>query len=394
VTIRPSNRAAFTLVELLISIVVSAVVLIAVYSFFLVQTRAYETQEMSTELDANLRFSQDLLQKALQGAGSMSDITPTTCSYASPLGDINNTTYVVDETSTLECVQVIDSATQAEPDQLTTVVPDGSTLMRLSLGGSGGGGTDCHGVISNLVTAADPSARAAATALCQSAYRYVICSDYGHPGNARSSLRPAPTCTVVGADMQLDFAAVGTSYTDFENECGSDELGAYIECAGAQIYTFYAADNSLTKLVDFAPATNVLFMSTDLDFYMRSTNPGNEDDPTVAGDSRSDGGITLADIPIATGITDFQVSGCRRTAGNQGCPLDGDWGVGFVQATNMGYEQYRVGLTVRSNKTFAGKQTQVVPVLADGHPYVAADQQYMYRTANFRVANMPRLDNL
>jgi prepilin-type N-terminal cleavage/methylation domain-containing protein len=394
VTIRRPHRAAFTLVELLISIVVSAVVLLAVYSFFLVQTRSYETQEMSTELDANLRFSQDLLQKALQGAGSMSDITPTTCSYNGPLGDINNVSYLVDETTALECVQVIDSSTQAEPDQLTTVVPDGSTLMRLSLSNAASGGQDCHAAISNVVTAADPSARAAASTLCSSGYRFVICSDYGHPGNARSFLRPAPTCTPVGSDMQLDFAAVGTTYTDFENECGSDELGAYIECAGAQIYTFYAADNSLTKLVDFAPATNVLFMSADLDFYMRSTSPGNEDTPTLAGDTRSDGGVTLADIPIATGITDFQVSGCRRTAPNQGCPNDADWGVGFVQATNMGYEQWRVALTVRSNKTFAGKQTQIVPVVADGHPYVAADQQYMYRSVNFRVASIPRLDNL
>jgi hypothetical protein len=106
-----------------------------------------------------------------------------------------------------------------------------------------------------------------------------------------------------------------------------------------------------------------------------------------------DGGVTVADILIATGITDFQGSGCRRTAGNQGCPLDTDWGVGFIQTTNMGYEQYRVGLTARSNKTFAGKQIETPPVLADGHPYVAADNQYMYRTVNFRVAAMPRLDN-
>jgi prepilin-type N-terminal cleavage/methylation domain-containing protein len=100
VTIRRPRRAAFTLVELMISIVVSAVVLIAVYSFFLVQTRAYETQEMSTELDANLRFSQDLLQKAIQGAGSMSDLTPTTCSYTGPLGASHR--YVGDETTALE----------------------------------------------------------------------------------------------------------------------------------------------------------------------------------------------------------------------------------------------------------------------------------------------------
>ena len=391
-TIRSLHRAAFTLVELLISVVVSAVVLLAVYSFFLVQTRAYETQEMSLELDANLRFSQDLLQKAIQSAGSMSYLGPLNCSYNGPLGDVNNTTFVVDETSTLECVQVIDSSTNVEPDQLTTVTPDGSTLMRLSLGTSSGGGTDCHGAISNLVTAADPSARAAAATLCASSYRYVICSDYGHPGNARSFIRPAPTCTVVGADMQLDFPAVGTAYTDFETECGSDELGPYIECAGAQIYTFYAADDSASKLTDYAPAKHVLFMSTDLDFYMRSSSPGNEDIPTVAGDARSDGGLTASDIPIATGITDFQVSGCRRTAGNQGCPNDADWGVAFIQGTNMGYEQYRVGLTVRSNKTYPSRQVNTAPVLHDGHGYSGTDNQYMYRTTNFRVANMPRLD--
>jgi prepilin-type N-terminal cleavage/methylation domain-containing protein len=393
VTIHRARRAAFTLVELLISIVVSAVVLLAVYSFFLVQTRSYETQEMSMELDANLRFSQDLLQKAIQSAGAMSDLGPLTCSYNGPLGDVQNTTFLVDETTALECVQVIDSPTNVEPDQLTTVTPDGSTLMRLSLPAAGTGGTDCHAAITTLVTAADPSARMAASTLCASTYRYVICSDYGHPGNARAFIRPAPTCTLVGADMQLAFAAVGTTYTDFENECGSDELGPYIECAGAQIYTFYAADNSLSKLTDYAPATNVLFMSTDLDFYMRATNPGNEDDPTVAGDARSDGGTTVADIPISTGITDFQVGGCRRTAGNQGCPNDADWGVAFLQATNMGYEQYRIGLTARSNKTYPSRQVNPVPILYDGHGYVAADQQYMYRAVNFRVAAIPRMDN-
>jgi hypothetical protein len=396
VTIRPKHHAAFTLVELLISVLVSAVVLIAVYAFFLVQTRSYETQEMSTELDANLRFSQDLLQKAIQGAGSMAELGPLTCGYAGPLGDVDNTSFVVDETSLLECVQVIDAAAENEPDQLTTVVPDGSTLMRLSLAGSGGGGTDCHDAIVNLVTAADPSARAAANTLCSSSYRYVICSDYGHPGSPRAFIRPAPTCAVVGPDMQLTFAAVPNTYNDFETACGSDELGPYIECAGAQIYTFYVADNSASELAAYAPADHVLFMSTDLDFYMRATSPGAEDVPTAAGDGRSDGGITVADIPIATGITDLQVSGCRRTnpLASQGCPADGDWGTEITQATNLGYEQYRIGITARSNKTTPGRQTLTPPVLHDGHGYVAADNQYMYRTTNFRAAVISRLDTL
>ncbi len=194
--------------------------------------------------------------------------------------------------------------------------------------------------------------------------------------------------------MQLSFAAVGTTYNDYETECGSDELGPYIECAGAQIYTFYVANNSASKLVDFAPADHALFLSADLDFYMRATSPGDEAQPTVAADGRSDGGTTVADIPLATGVTDFQVAGCRRTAANQGCPNDTDWGTEFIQTTNMGYEQYRIGLTVRSNKTFPGKQTQTVPVLPDGHGYATADKEYMYRTVNLRVASMPRLDSL
>jgi hypothetical protein len=60
----------------------------------------------------------------------------------------------------------------------------------------------------------------------------------------------------------------------------------------------------------------------------------------------------------------------------------------------MNFEQYRVGLTVRSNKTFPSRQANIVPLLADGHGYVIADREYMYRTVNFRVAAMPRLDNL
>jgi prepilin-type N-terminal cleavage/methylation domain-containing protein len=397
VSLRSARRAAFTLVELLISIVVSAVVLIAVYSFFLVQTRAYETQGMGLELDSNLRFSQDLLQKALQGAGSMSELGPSTCSYMGTLGDVHNTSYVVDETTPLECVQVIDSNSEAEPDQVTTVVPDGSTLMRLALGTAGGNGIDCHAAIVNVVTAADPSALVAAATLCASSYRFAICSDYGHPGLARSFIRQAPTCVNVGPNIQLTFPAVGATYTDFEKSCGSDELGPYIECAGAQIYTFYVANNSATKLVDFAPADHVLFLSTDLDFYMRSTNPGDEAEPTVAGDSRSDGLTTVSDIPLATGITDLQVSGCPKglAANLVGCNNDANWLTEFTQASILNYDQYRVGLAVRSNKTFPGKQVQPPPVIADGHPYSATtDNQYMYRTVNFRVAAMPRLDSL
>jgi hypothetical protein len=142
-------------------------------------------------------------------------------------------------------------------------------------------------------------------------------------------------------------------------------------------------------------------MSTDLDFYMRATSPGAEDVPTAAGDGRSDGGITVADIPIATGITDLQVSGCRRTATNQGCPNDTDFAAGgihgqteMLQATNLNFEQYRVGITARSNKTTPGRQTLTPPVLHDGHGYGAADNQYMYRSTNFRVAVISRLDTL
>ena len=104
--------------------------------------------------------------------------------------------------------------------------------------------------------------------------------------------------------------------------------------------------------------------------------------------------LTVADIPIATGITDFQVVGVPPDRGQSGMPERRRLGRRVRPDDEHGVRAVPVGLTVRSNKTYPSHQLNPVPVLYDGHPYVAADQQYMYRAVNFRVAAIPRLDNL
>jgi hypothetical protein len=105
----------------------------------------------------------------------------------------------------------------------------------------------------------------------------------------------------------------------------------------------------------------------------------------VAGDTRTDG-TTVADIPMrrASSICGIGVPPDR---GNQGCPNDADWGVQFIQTTNMATSS-TVALTVRATRP-PSKRSTLFPRPTAG--YAVVDQQY--RTTNSR-RERPAPDNL
>ena len=205
--------------------------------------------------------------------------------------------------------------------------------MRLSLGSSNGGGTDCHGAITNIGRPRIRGPRRDHTLLV--GYRYIIRSDYGHPGNPRSPARrrraprSAPTCSSTRRRRH--------DLHRLRERVRSDELGPYIECAGAQIYTFYAADNSMSKLVDFAPATNVLYVGGPHCICGRRTGQRGRPHGGRRHEDRRDHG---RGHPDATGIVDLRYRGAagpRKSRMPERCRL----GRPVHPDDEHGYEQYR-----------------------------------------------------
>lgn len=63
------NKNGFTLIELLVAMVISTIVMTAIYSVYRVQTSNYRTQQMVLAMHQNLRAAMYILEKDLRMAG-------------------------------------------------------------------------------------------------------------------------------------------------------------------------------------------------------------------------------------------------------------------------------------------------------------------------------------
>ena len=63
------NTAGFTLVELMITLVISGIIVAAIYSAYVTQQRVYLAQEQVAEMQQNLRAAADILTREIRMAG-------------------------------------------------------------------------------------------------------------------------------------------------------------------------------------------------------------------------------------------------------------------------------------------------------------------------------------
>jgi len=63
------NNHGFTLIELMISLVLTLLVLSGVYNLFISQTKAYGTQNQVVEMQQNVRIAMDLITQNIRSAG-------------------------------------------------------------------------------------------------------------------------------------------------------------------------------------------------------------------------------------------------------------------------------------------------------------------------------------
>src|SRR5512136_780107 len=85
------QKKGLTLIELLVALVISAIVIAAIYRLFVVQTRAYTVQDQAVEVQQTVRSAMEILLRDLRMTGFDFDnlnspITITT-PIASPLSD-------------------------------------------------------------------------------------------------------------------------------------------------------------------------------------------------------------------------------------------------------------------------------------------------------------------
>lgn len=65
----PKNNTGFTLVELMITMVISGIIIAAVYSAYVTQQRIYLAQEQVAEMQQNIRAAMDMLNREIRIAG-------------------------------------------------------------------------------------------------------------------------------------------------------------------------------------------------------------------------------------------------------------------------------------------------------------------------------------
>ena len=68
-TFRPSSEHGFTLTELLISVLISTIGLVAVFSFFVMQDRSARNQQATSEVQQNARVASEFLARDIRSAG-------------------------------------------------------------------------------------------------------------------------------------------------------------------------------------------------------------------------------------------------------------------------------------------------------------------------------------
>jgi len=91
-----SNEKGVSLIELLISLVISAIVIAAIYRLFIAQTRSYTVQDQVAEAQQGVRNAMELLLRDIRMAGFDDNLTPDPITPPSPpiiAGDSSITVY-------------------------------------------------------------------------------------------------------------------------------------------------------------------------------------------------------------------------------------------------------------------------------------------------------------
>jgi type IV pilus assembly protein PilW len=134
------STKAFTLVELMITMMISGVIISGVYSAYISQQRTYLAQEQVAEMQQNLRAATDIMVREIKMAGydytgnSGAGATRTLAGQMSFTLDINDDGDLCDQSEVLDfgMSSADDADRNGIPDAVTNGVPDAVSIARQS----------------------------------------------------------------------------------------------------------------------------------------------------------------------------------------------------------------------------------------------------------------------
>lgn len=349
----------FTLVEMLITVVLSTLVSVMIYTVFISQTQAFRAQADMGSMQQNLRVAMEMLTRDIASAGFGTGHDGGSWGESGQSGTSGNPVYALN---------VRENLAGAGPDAVEVFMmdPNRSTWALTDMNVRQSCGTSSITFHADYPTAA---AQYAATG----ARNRIMCFAPSVRG------RPASFIWAVnGVGSGQAVPVNSNSQADYLAECPNN-LPAMMIC-GPPVYVAYYIDKNESDGKGIGgPALPVLYYVPDL----FAAN--------LAG-----GYPTVDDIPIALGIEDLQVQVCEPGLGTD-CDLDSSWSFehdltpSSVMWHNLGAVRVMLtARTIRQDEKSAAVSTPIdldatdsysVPATADGFHRRVARTEVSLRNA-------------
>lgn len=293
------RQRGFTMIELLITVALSTLVGILIYTVFIEQTRAYRLQTDMGNMQQNLRVAMEMVTRDVSTAGWGMGYNGSTWGVGGQEGDENAGMYAIWVRDNIPAGSGHDAI------ELTMMDPDRTTW--------GYTATDVSETCSTAtITFDSDDAARAETFSSAGPNSEIIC--YAPVGMGGRPVSYIWTVDGTGNASTGVVPVAPNTTTDFSNEC-SGSLPAHMACGPVMHIAYYIDDNGADGFGIGSQDVPVLYLVPDV---------------TLAA---SVGGYPHADdIPVALGIEDLQFQVCQAGLGRN-CEDDSSWESGFDMDT-------------------------------------------------------------
>ncbi|MCP4869328.1 MAG: hypothetical protein GY898_11485 [Proteobacteria bacterium] len=288
------------MIELLITVALSTLVGILIYTVFIEQTRAYRLQTDMGNMQQNLRVAMEMVTRDVATAGWGVGYNGSTWGIGGQDGDENSGMYAIWVRDNFPVGSGHDAI------ELTMMDPDRTTW--------GYTATDVSEQCSTTVITFDADDAAVAGNFSSAGPNSeIIC--YAPVGMGGRPVSYIWTVDGTGDTSSGTVPVAANTTTDFSNEC-TGSLPAHMACGPVMHQAYYIDDNGSDGFGIGSSEVPVLYLVPDV---------------TVADIA---GGYPHAnDIPVALGIEDLQFQVCQAGLGRD-CEDDANWESGFNMDAN------------------------------------------------------------
>jgi len=293
--IRRSARGGFTLIEMLITVALSTLVGILIYTVFIEQTRAYRMQADMGNMQQNLRVAMEMMTRDIATAGWGAGYNGGSWGVDGQDGSPNAAIY------SLRIRDDFPAGSGRDAVEIMMMDPDRSTWAFTDAGVA----ETCDTAVITLAPA--DSALAAEFSDAGPNEQIMCFSQVGMGGRSHSYI-----WDVVGAGDAAtgQVPVTANAQNDYLDECIAG-LPKHMVC-GPMVWIAYYIDVNSSDLVGIGSEDlPVLYLVPDLQ------------EASLAG-----GYPTVDDIPVALGIEDLQFEVCEAGTGLD-CELDASWTSGY-----------------------------------------------------------------